>query len=316
MILVSFIITSILLSLFFIINVKQNLNFRIEFFSIILVLHMVLIAFQQFTHIHPWSQYVFSFCLYLFFIWKMRDNITSSSGLKFMKKINGYTLAILSLCVGTHFLASLMPGGWSLPFYLLGALALCFVLTWPFYLWFTFLIAQRPPQVPSNRFIILGAGIFTEQVTPMLKSRLDTALSLANQSKSSPIFMVSGGQGPDEPISEALAMQRYLLAQGVPKKQILMEDQSTNTVENMAYSKPFFPHQKGVCVTSEFHILRALKIGQQQGLSLVGYGASSPIVFRARSLIRDYCGLLFKYALLWWSFGSLVVLIRLLYILS
>lgn len=59
MILVSFIITSILLSLFFIINVKQNLNFRIEFFSIILVLHMVLIAFQQFTHIHPWSQYVF-----------------------------------------------------------------------------------------------------------------------------------------------------------------------------------------------------------------------------------------------------------------
>ena len=85
--------------------------------------------------------------------------------------------------------------------------------------------------------MVLGAGIFTEKVTPMLAERLNRALSVYQHQTDKCKIIVSGGQGPDEPISEALAMQRYLIQHGVPQSSIIMESQSTNTFENFYYSK-------------------------------------------------------------------------------
>ena len=84
--------------------------------------------------------------------------------------------------------------------------------------------------------MVLG-GIFTEKVTPMLAERLNRALSVYQHQTDKCKILVSGGQGPDEPISEALAMQRYLIQHGVPQSSIIMESQSTNTFENFYYSK-------------------------------------------------------------------------------
>lgn len=50
-------------------------------------------------------------------------------------------------------------------------------------------------------------------------------------------FVVSGGQGADEPVSEAFAMRKYLQSQNIPNHQILFEDKSTTTYENMLFSK-------------------------------------------------------------------------------
>ena len=65
--------------------------------------------------------------------------------------------------------------------------------------------------------MVLGAGIFSEEVTTLLAARLDKALSVYHSQRTKPIIIVSGGQGPDEPISEALAMKRYLIAHNVRK---------------------------------------------------------------------------------------------------
>ena len=80
--------------------------------------------------------------------------------------------------------------------------------------------------------LILGAGIFTETVTPMLASRLDRALKIYKVQSHNCNILVSGGQGPDEPISEALAMKNYLMKCGVSSSSILMESQSSSTYEN------------------------------------------------------------------------------------
>lgn len=144
--------------------------------------------------------------------------------------------------------------------------------------------------------IVLGAGIYTEAVTPMLKARLDRAIALSRQLEKVHII-VSGGQGPDEPISEALAMQRYLIQQGIAPKQITMEDQSTNTRQNIYYSKHYLAlHQQPhtIIVTSSFHILRALRLAERQQLHAFGYGAPTPHHWVSRELIRDYSGLLFS----------------------
>lgn len=49
--------------------------------------------------------------------------------------------------------------------------------------------------------------------------------------------MLSGGKGPDEPVSEAQAMYQYLVYNGVRPSQLLLEEHSVSTVENLAYSK-------------------------------------------------------------------------------
>ena len=50
-------------------------------------------------------------------------------------------------------------------------------------------------------------------------------------------FVPSGGQGSDEVISESEAMKRYLLEQGYPEEQIIKEDKSVNTDQNICFSR-------------------------------------------------------------------------------
>lgn len=118
----------------------------------------------------------------------------------------------------------------------------------------------------------------------MLAERLNCAIKVYESQKHSPYMLVSGGQGPDEPITEALAMKRYLIAKGVPEKRILMEEQSTNTYTNFQYSKPIIEGHFGrraqfLCVTSQFHILRSLRLANKVGLEFYGLGSHTPYHF-------------------------------------
>lgn len=174
----------------------------------------------------------------------MRDTFGTPNRLKFTCELSCYTLTIISLCMGAFFRSPIDSLGLVCPLLSFRALCLMFLMTWLFYLYFTLLITKRPPQHNLDRIMILGAGIFIEQVSPMLKARLDAALFIASQSNDNHVFIVSGEQGANKSISEALAMQRYLLISGVSKTHILMENQLTNTVENLAFSVLFFLTKK------------------------------------------------------------------------
>ncbi|MCY1593748.1 YdcF family protein [Staphylococcus pettenkoferi] len=154
----------------------------------------------------------------------------------------------------------------------------------------------------ADIFLVLGAGIYTEQVTPMLAARLDKTLALWRRQPNTPI-MVSGGQGPDEPIPEALAMQRYLISKGVPRELIYLESSSTSTFENIAFSQEVlaelgFLQSHIVCITSHFHIMRALRFGQKLNLKMEGIGSASPLSFLAIMLVRDFLAIMYQYRLL------------------
>ncbi|UXR87255.1 YdcF family protein [Staphylococcus felis] len=236
-----------------------------------------------------------------------------SQHLPFLVSLLYYGLSVVALVIGSMIIASLMPTVLSIPFTLLSSLGLVFILSWIHYLYMTALFLVTPPPYDNATLLILGAGIYTEDVTPMLKQRLDRALQFARSCQTSSYFVVSGGQGPDEPISEALAMKRYLISQGIPSSHILMEDQSTNTYTNMQYSKRYiklYPNPV-VIITSEFHLLRALRLAQRHRIQTSGYGAPSPIQFRAKSLIHDYCGLLFQYPMTWLIFSIIIIILQL-----
>ncbi|MCL1918879.1 MAG: YdcF family protein [Peptococcaceae bacterium] len=119
--------------------------------------------------------------------------------------------------------------------------------------------------------IVLGAGIRGEQVGPMLARRLDRAVEFYEKNPRA-LIAVCGGQGFQEDISEALAMERYLMARGVPQEKILKEDKSTSTYENISFAKEildgYFPQGfSSVVITSDFHVYRAVQTARKAGVS-------------------------------------------------
>lgn len=131
----------------------------------------------------------------------------------------------------------------------------------------------------ENAVIVLGAGIKGEYVSQLLAFRLLKAVEYI-ESNPEAVIVVSGGQGPDESISEALAMERYLIRRGVPAERIIKEEESTSTYENLLFSKEILDNRfkgsyKTVVITNDFHIFRAVGIAGKLGLNTTHFHAKT-----------------------------------------
>lgn len=122
--------------------------------------------------------------------------------------------------------------------------------------------------------IVLGAGIRGETPTLPLVYRLEKAAEYHEKNPDA-VIVVSGGRGAGEDITEALAMERFLVKKGVPRESILKEEKSTSTYENLVFSKKlleeyFKKHnitgsESTVIITNSFHIFRAVKTAREAG---------------------------------------------------
>jgi uncharacterized SAM-binding protein YcdF (DUF218 family) len=156
---------------------------------------------------------------------------------------------------------------------------------------------------PGHRFdyvIVLGAGLMGDKPTPLLRDRLDTAFQAWDQGGRKAKFVVSGGQGSDEVVSEARAMADYLIGRGVPVSSILLEDRSTNTLENMRSSKKVIADDsrgasvRCVFVTNDFHVFRAGTYARKAGLVAEGIGCGTAPWYWCGAFVREYLALLVK----------------------
>ncbi len=136
--------------------------------------------------------------------------------------------------------------------------------------------------LPADAVIVLGAGVNGETPSLILQTRIDAAAAYLARHPEVPAVL-SGGQGPGEDITEAEAMRRGLTAQGIDGGRLLLEDRSTSTAENFAYSKALL-QEAGVdtdtaviaVVTSDFHCFRAHLIAERAGLSVFDLPAQVP----------------------------------------
>lgn len=128
----------------------------------------------------------------------------------------------------------------------------------------------------EDTVIVLGCGIRGERVSVGLAKRLDKAYEY-HEINPDAVIIVSGGQGPQEDIPEALAMKRYLISKGVPDDKIIMEDKSTSTIENFRYSHEIM-EERGldensvVFVTNAYHVYRGAYYAEQEGLTVTHLG--------------------------------------------
>ncbi|WP_440603151.1 YdcF family protein [Bacillus sp. GB_SG_008] len=141
----------------------------------------------------------------------------------------------------------------------------------------------------ADYMIVLGARVKGTEPSYSLQYRIDKAAEYLKTHQQT-IVIVSGGKGKGEDISEALAMKRGLIKQGIQEERIIMEDRSTNTDENIKFSKSLIPanKKKGIIVTNDFHMYRAKKIAEKQGLQLEGLSARTPKPIIIQSNVREY----------------------------
>ena len=94
--------------------------------------------------------------------------------------------------------------------------------------------AKHIPRLDKDFIIINGCQIRKDgTLTPLLQSRVERAIEFAKRQKDRVgrpiVFVPSGGKGTDEVISEAEAMKRYLIEQGISENCILAETASKRT---------------------------------------------------------------------------------------
>ena len=158
------------------------------------------------------------------------------------------------------------------------------------------------PTEPAQYCIILGAQWKKSGPSRVLKYRLDKAVEYLEINPEVKVI-VSGGQGYNEPIAEADGMCAYLENAGISKERIIVENQSSNTYENLIFSEQFLDKTEDqvVIVTNNFHMYRAMKIAQKQGYEKVqGLAAKSVIGFLPNNLFREFVGVMKD-----WVFGNL-----------
>jgi uncharacterized SAM-binding protein YcdF (DUF218 family) len=149
----------------------------------------------------------------------------------------------------------------------------------------------KSQMVPKNvdYMIILGARVKDSGPSLALQYRINAAAAYLKNNPET-IVIASGGQGSNERISEAEAIQQELIEKGIPKSKIFLEDQSTSTSENIRFSKNFIPPsaKKGMIVTNDFHIYRSIQMAKDQGLALHGLPAKTPLRAIPKAYIHEY----------------------------
>ncbi len=146
------------------------------------------------------------------------------------------------------------------------------------------------PQV----MIILGCQLHDWGPSVMLQDRLDKALDYLKDHPEV-VVVVSGGQGENEPTSEAQGMADYLADHGFARENIILETQSHNTHQNLTYSARHLEEagvdiREGVVIVSNgFHLTRAKMLAGRAGYENVSVLAapSSHTPTRLKMYIRE-----------------------------
>lgn len=159
---------------------------------------------------------------------------------------------------------------------------------------FAELSSKVPPQPDYDYIVVHGCAIFGNRITPLLKGRVDKALTLYRESGKP--LVLSGGKGGGEQITEAQCMHDYLVTQGIPEEDMILEDQSATTKENLLNVQKMLDSDgekhKYVCVTSDYHVFRTTMLARYMGLDMQGVGSKTALYYWPSAMIREYAAVM------------------------
>lgn len=152
------------------------------------------------------------------------------------------------------------------------------------------------PEEPVDYVVVLGAKV---RITGPSASLWDRIYAAADYLEAHPdvIAVVSGGQGEDEPMTEAESIRDELVMLGIDPDRIWVEDQATSTWENLHYSLNLIEERTGVrpeklgVLSSEYHLFRASLFARECGVEFVGIPArTSRVSQMVNHFMREVAG--------------------------
>ena len=150
------------------------------------------------------------------------------------------------------------------------------------------------PEASADYLLVLGAKVSRNgRPSLALKNRIDAAYDYLIAHPDT-IAVLSGGQGSDEPITEAQCMFEQLTAMGIDPARLWLEDKSTSTWENLKFTLALIDEKTGASpdqialLSNEFHLYRAGLFAKQLGLEPLGVPAKTTLpVLKINYFIRE-----------------------------
>ena len=123
-------------------------------------------------------------------------------------------------------------------------------------------------DINADAAVVLGAAVWTNDVSPVFRERINHAIELYRRGKVHKLIF-TGGQGNQNEPTEAAAARAYALANGVPLQDILVEQKSHTTYENVVNAKQLADAnnlKKLLIVSDPMHMKRAMTMASDLGL--------------------------------------------------
>lgn len=192
----------------------------------------------------------------------------------FTAKFNFVWLFGAVFCVILFFITdALASGRLILPMWLKAGLTALFAIAVVYFIVLEGLVISKmnsKPEAGADYVLVLGARVNGDTVSAALALRLDAAYEYVSDEMNRECkIIVAGGKGSGENVSEGYAMKQYLIAKGIDGGRIFVEDLSTDTNENISFSKELYIQDSSksvVIVSNNFHMYRALRLARANGL--------------------------------------------------
>lgn len=142
---------------------------------------------------------------------------------------------------------------------------------------------------PADIIIVLGAAEYRGHPSPVLKARLNHALSLYQQGLA-PYLMTTGGAGGDPVYTEGEVGRAYLTQHGVPSEAILVEPEGATTAQSLEAAAEIMLRMNFhscIVVSDAYHIYRVKKFLERRNIRVYGSprpGARNPNVVERQKL--------------------------------
>jgi len=133
-------------------------------------------------------------------------------------------------------------------------------------------VAERDESRPAAVIVVFGAAEYSGRPSPVLRGRLDHALELYRRGLAGKLI-TTGGRGGDPHFTEGGVARNYLVANGVPPENILVEEESTSTAETvLAVAEIMQRNKMGTClvVSDGYHLFRIKRQFESKGIEAYG----------------------------------------------
>lgn len=123
-------------------------------------------------------------------------------------------------------------------------------------------------DVKADAAIVLGAAVWGNEVSPVFRERINHAIELYRAGKVRKIIF-TGGQGNRDELTEAASARQYAIKNGITEKDILIEERSHTTYENVIHAKQVADAsglKKVLIVSDPMHMKRAVEMANDIGL--------------------------------------------------